>query len=69
MRRVDIEGTSAMLSVLSSEAETTSWEIASNEGGNEIEQQEDVSRNKQSKRRESTNRVRKIKINKRTKRV
>jgi len=32
MRGVDIEGTSDMLSVISSEAETTSWEIAFNEG-------------------------------------
>jgi hypothetical protein len=58
-----------MLSVLFSEAETTSWETAFNEGTNERERQEDALGNKQCKRGASTNRVRKLKINKRTKRV
>jgi hypothetical protein len=55
--------------VLSSEAETTSWGTAFNEGRNERERQEDALRNKKNKRRESTNRVRKLKINKGTKRI
>jgi hypothetical protein len=43
------EGTSDMLSVLSSEAGTTSWEIASNEGRNGKERQEDVTVQKKRK--------------------
>ena len=55
--------------VLSSEGETASWGTAFNEGSNERERQEDALRNKQSKRRETTNRIRKLKINKGTKRI